>query len=172
MQKASQLYFSANLQLVIGKDSNNKKNPLCCLLLPTPKVEMEKEKEKEEKRTKQNQGLQMILESFRNPLVLVKNCNLLRIITQKNRTQNKSCFVQTALQVENELPVRGCLDFYSVVWKGEMLGMVGGGRTGSCLPWLIGRALRLVMVRLWILGMFSSLCDTHFDSASLILQMV
>lgn len=35
MQKAYKLYFSANLQLVIGKDSNNKKkNPLCHLPLP------------------------------------------------------------------------------------------------------------------------------------------
>lgn len=44
MQKAYKLYFSANLQLVIGKDSNdletkqNKKPPLCHLPLPLPKA--------------------------------------------------------------------------------------------------------------------------------------
>lgn len=49
MQKAYKLYFSANLQLVIGKDSNKKKNPLCHLPLPLPKAEMKKKKTEQNK---------------------------------------------------------------------------------------------------------------------------
>lgn len=51
MQKAYKLYFSANLQLVIGKDSNKKKNPLCHLPLPLPKAEMKKKKKQNKTKT-------------------------------------------------------------------------------------------------------------------------
>lgn len=52
MQKAYKLYFSANLQLVIGKDSNNKKILCVTCPFPPPKAEM---KEKIKTRTKQKQ---------------------------------------------------------------------------------------------------------------------
>ena len=53
MQKAYKLYFSANLQLVIGKrfqkkkkkKKKKKKNPLCYLPLPLPKAEMKRKTE-------------------------------------------------------------------------------------------------------------------------------
>lgn len=70
MQKAYKLYFSANLQLVIGKDSNNKK--ILCVTCPSPppKAEM---KEKIKNRTKQKQELyHMTLGSFSNPLLPIK----------------------------------------------------------------------------------------------------
>lgn len=54
MQKAYKLYFSANLQLVIGKDSNKKKNPLCHLPLPLPKAEMKKKKKTEQNKNRRN----------------------------------------------------------------------------------------------------------------------
>lgn len=97
-------------------------------------------------------------------------------MTSKNQTQKKSCFVQTALHVDNELPVRGRLDFYSSCvgrqsWR-RRAGRPAGGRALWLLPATIQRLSPWVAVRLWILGMFLSLCDTHSDSASLILQMV
>lgn len=52
MQKAYKLYFSANLQLVIGKDSNNKK--ILCVTCPSPRPKAEM-KEKIKNRTKQKQ---------------------------------------------------------------------------------------------------------------------
>lgn len=72
MQKAYKLYFSANLQLVIGKDSNNKK--ILCVTCPSPppKAEM---KEKIKNRTEQKQKLyHMTLGSFSNPLLPIKIC--------------------------------------------------------------------------------------------------
>lgn len=70
MQKAYKLYFSANLRLVIGKDSNDKikKNPLCHLPHPHPKLKWRKNP------NKINTGeLYMTLGSFSNPLLPIKN---------------------------------------------------------------------------------------------------
>lgn len=73
MQKAYKLYFSANLQLVIGKDSNNKK--ILCVTCPSPppKAEM-KEKIKKQDKTKTEELYHMTLGSFSNPLLPIKIC--------------------------------------------------------------------------------------------------
>lgn len=49
MQKAYELYFSANLQLVIGKDSNDKKS-FVSPALPPPKAEIKEKPEQNKHR--------------------------------------------------------------------------------------------------------------------------
>lgn len=52
MQKAYKLYFSANLQLVIGKDSNNKKKKILCVICPSPPPEAEMKEKPEQNKNK------------------------------------------------------------------------------------------------------------------------
>ena len=76
MQKAYKLYFSANLQLVIGKDSNNKKKKkILCVTCPSPHPKL---KWREKQNKTKTEELQMTLESFRNHYFQLKNFNTLR----------------------------------------------------------------------------------------------
>lgn len=70
MQKAYKLYFSANLQLVIGKDSNNKKKKSFVSSAPPPHPKLKWRKNQNKTKTRE---LHMTLGSFSNPLLPIKN---------------------------------------------------------------------------------------------------
>lgn len=55
MQKAYKLYFSANLQLVIGKDSNGKKT--LCVTCPSPHPNLKWEKQNKNRRITEDLGI-------------------------------------------------------------------------------------------------------------------
>jgi len=59
MQKAYKLYFSANLQLVIGKDSNNKKKSFVSPAPPPthPKLKCRKKTEQNKNRSTDDFGI-------------------------------------------------------------------------------------------------------------------
>lgn len=69
MQKAYKLYFSANLQLVIGKVSNNLKEKIKRFLCHLPLLPPKAKRKKNQNKTKE---LQVTSESFRNLLLPIK----------------------------------------------------------------------------------------------------